>query len=90
MSEDSDDANDLVDQYLDNKEKDNMKRKRWSRRKPSFIEQDSQDSNQKCFICSSTFYGESERDYEDHVKECIAKEEARLNGVGSEDASGEL
>ena len=88
LSEDSDEnseeKDELINQYLDNGNNGRVKtkmRREKSRKKPAFVEEDSIDMNdndEKCFVCSRTLYGKSQSEYKAHVVECISREEARM------------
>ena len=86
MSDDSDEehanAEHLIDEYghdgMRDSARGNEKRRR---RRANFVEEDSIDMNdndEKCFICSRTLHGKSKSEYEEHVMECIEKEEKKM------------
>ena len=94
ISDDPDEATDLIDQYLENgrKKKTRIVKHR-SRNRPNFVEEDDDDvdeSGRKCYVCSRTMHGKSEKEYEAHVEKCIAKQESRVEGIRNEDTIGKL
>ena len=94
ISDDSEEAKDLIDQYLENGRKEKTRRvKLRPRTRPNFVEEDDDDvdeNNRRCYVCSQTIHVKSEKEYEAHVERCITKQEARAKGIGNEDTFGKL
>lgn len=81
--ENSEKHEELLNQYLDNGMRENVKTQRNVKQKrPAFIEEDSIDmgnGDERCFVCSKIIHGVSE--YADHVNACLEKAQKQTGNI---------